>query len=375
VTTRSLAAFLLSVLVAGCGGTYPSPDDVRAADPTVAFCLTTELDAAPPIRVRRLRQTVEIDCAMLQQLQGRVTAAALDSALFEPGVIVVPRRGQLVPIRRVPEAECQLLRLEHPNGFSLITVVRYGSAGTVTVLGHGFDETGLLWPQEVSGASPSLDRCASSAEPADVRWSEPVPVGSSLRVQAAERTGSCTRLELRSAHATDVFAWEICAGDAHLPFQPGDLLDVTVADTARSGVQIEQRTSDTRGQRARVWLGHGSFAPASNDASKSPTITVRSDYVCRPTLSMPCRVPAVPALVDVSHWERRFELRSGERLAMRGASGSSLEVVVGQARQFPLVDRSCNSATGVAHQDVTYVAIERRYEPVTVVAEDVSSHE
>jgi hypothetical protein len=342
---------LFALFCVGC----PRPDvppelpEPFAADTAVR--LSTELDRAPAVTIRRLRGDVAVDCAQLQYLRGAVDPRAIEPALFDEGWSVQATAERGAAIRHREGAKCDLIRIEHARGQVALLMIQPGERHDLVVTDGGIGESYAIWPELGEGQQSQLERCAA-VEGASIRWSEPVPVGKRLRVDAIEQTGECARLRLAGA-----FDWEICAGP--VPLAVGDVVDVGVIDGALGTIRIERRSPRAD---VTIWLGDGPVMPQSGAASE-PRLAFSRDTSCAITMRA-CGMVSVAARLDVTLGRRAVQLRGGERVMLQ-SDGGSLEVMVGAASFVPLAPSSCAAETSTASR---FVAIQRRDESTPAVA-------
>lgn len=335
---------------AGCPETYVGPEPPETPDPSVALYVTTELEKAQ-IRIQRLRNDVTLDCQLLALLPGRMAASAVDPALFDAASTEQLGKGKRAAVRSKPGTECDLVRIELENGKVFMMTLRAGYVDMLTVTGEGLVGS-YAWPEVAPGYDASLERC-SIAEPAPVRWSEPVPVGRNQRVEAIDRDGACAKLHLKSG-----LVWEVCMGEADLPLAAGDVIDVAlsagkVGVIDRTTIFINRHSRPNDHDELHIWLGEGPVLPENQDVNR-PRISVTRDERCV-VHTAECGMVTLPARVDVGLAQRTVALRSGEHVRLAHDPGT-LELAVGRLDLVAIRAAACGDAV----PRPSFVAIDRR---------------
>jgi hypothetical protein len=339
----------LALACNGCPSSFTEADIPPPPHADTALRLSTELVAAQPVRVSHLRGEVALDCNALSQLRPLLSPASFDASLFDDGEIVQLQPGEFHEVRRRRGDSCDLVRIDAAGGEpSLVTLEPHGSR--TMMLSQLLDGASFDGYRHAS-SSGSLERC--HAGNAQVRWSEPVPLGRGLRVAAVDREDDCTRLAIAGEHGD--LDWKICSAGAALPFEEDDVIDVSVVDTQHGSLRITRRANARR--PLKVWLGRGPLQAAKHPSAhgaSSLRIHVRPDRSCAPQPRASCGTPSIAARLDVSVGGRSFQLRAGENLAV--SADGTLDLAVGDARIAPIHDQSCPEQARAA---VRFVAVWR----------------
>jgi hypothetical protein len=221
---------------------------------------------------------------------------------------------------------------------TVVTLRRDIGLDRMTIGPEGIGGPYHLWPDV---GPQQLDACGPR-DVAHIRWSEPAPVGTALRIDAVERTGACSRLSLVKNGAP--FQWELCTGDADMPLAVGDLIDVAVS-APKPGVVDQptiriERHPRSDGALLRLWLGAGPVPVMRDPADPGePSMAMTHDDRCAIQVSE-CGMVTIPARVDVTLAQRSLQLRAGEHMRLRNGT-RTLELAVGQADMVPIAPASC----------------------------------
>lgn len=373
------------------------PDEPRA---DAAVMLTTELDDAPPVRVRRLRDDVVLNCRSLHQ--SWLTFDSFDAGLFEPGSDVQVEADRDVLVKRVTHRPCELVRIEHPAGDGFVARVLEGGLPSIDVTAEGLaGDTYAGWLRPKDAEPRHHQECVLPNAGPSLSWSTPVPVGREMRVEEITVVDGCTRLSLRTPDwdGPERFPWRVCAGPVRLPLRAGDRVSIEVSQPAPNTradggataddalqpddgaqraetIRIERHPRDHSGQlpeRVAIWLSRGGSLLDSGAVARSiPNVSLVPASGCVALPRAACSSTQMAVRARLTDARRSLELGAGENIQLKRERGR-FELFVLRAQHQPVVDRSCSHGRDARHDDFELVAIEHQQTSRRVIAEQAAA--
>jgi hypothetical protein len=339
------------------------------------------------VRIRRLADSVDIDCALVAEDPGRL----LPESLFGPATSWTVPPGVNHGLYGNAEwdegfetdegRECRVVLFDADNLAPAVVFWQIGDPPMHTVSGEEFDPDDrggieLSFDEEGNGryvggeglvfppvAEPPLaGTCAPQPDGARLDWSEPVPTGEWTLAAAALGFDGCWALDLSNGGAAERFY--VCAPIEALPFGEGDIvrvesrLDGDTTGGGFSGVVLERIGQDELGTRevtAQLQLTRGGFVPQIGDLQFAPVPEFECGFVTEPSCGTAARASSLT--VGGAGWTAAT-LRPGEPpVHLQHDDGSTADVWLTHAQDRIALDPECAQGPDTLGSDVEVVAV------------------
>lgn len=373
---RSAEAAAAGVGLVCCVATSqePSPEQQWLPDITADVFLHNGTGASQVVRIRALRDTVQLDCDAVKEDPARLLTAPLFDDVQSWSV---PDDATLSVIDHGPgEAQCYAAMVD-ADAFEPVLLFWFdGQPAQTTVPGIGpSDAPGQIeltidddgegsWDasREVlfthGESSAPTGECAAQDDAYRVDWGDQVPTGQRRIAAIVPGVDGCTALDLADvAHeAGDAERMYLCTPSITLPFAVGDAIEVRRAYGVQSEAVVLAKLDDALAPAvpaAELWVSRGADVPALAGLQ----VGVVPSYGCDYAVDECGTVGRTVGLTLGGGSYEAAQLQLGTSITLAGDDGSSWTIALAHGQARVVIDSACASGPDGLGYDIELAAV------------------